>query len=364
MAIAVWAGVFGALLLAALATPGGGAEEEVWPGQVRPEALVALDAAPFGLEDVKYSGAGVPLAHARALQQAGTPISYSDFAAICGWAFSFGYAYDDGDTAVMAVCGEPGRDGPLEVFRWLTERLGYEYMGVPVAETQRFVAFVKEHVDAGRPLITDQMDGGLIYGYRERDGVQQAWFGGPVGAGWLAPGDFQGPVWAYALRRKGEAMERGQLYREALARALKKASPHEWNGVPQGLAALEAYRRDVADPAKDFAGRDTWFCWATFERMSARLCCAQWLTKAADELGGAAERPLRRASRHYERAFEGYDRFRAALGCGEGTGLSLRELRTPERIAEVVPILDEAIAEEQSGMEDLKVALAALEQAE
>jgi len=363
--IAVWTWVLGAVLMTALGAVARGAAEEVWPGQVRPEALVALDAEPFGGEGVPYSGAGVPLAHARALQHAGTPISYSDFAAICGWAFSFGYAYDDRWTACMAVCGAPGRDGPYEVFRWLTERLGYEYVGVPVAEAERFVGFVKEHVGAGTPIITDQMDGGLIYGHRERGGLQQVWFGGPVGAGWLAPGGFQGPVWAYVLKRKGEAMERRQLYREALERAIRKAAPHEWDGVPQGLAALEAYRRDVADPTKDFANRTEWFCWAAFERLSARLCCAQWLAEAAEVLGGEEERPLKMASRHYQRAFQGYDRFYAALGSAEATGLGLLErVRTPERIAVLVPILNEVIAQEKAGIEDMRRGLAALGKAE
>lgn len=331
---------------------------EVVPGQVRPEALAALDAQPYEGNEVAYSGAGVPLAYARALSHAGTPIGYSDFAAMCGWAFSFGYAYDDRRTACMAVCGAPGRDGPCEVFRWLTERLGYEYEGVPVAEAEKFVAFVKRHVDAGTPLLTDQMDGGLIYGYRQEDGVQQVWFGGPVGAGWLAPGDFQGPVWVYALKRKGEPMARRQLYREALARAIGKASPHDWEGVPQGLAALKAYRQDLADPARDFVGRDTWFCWATFERLSARHCCAAWLEKAAGVLGGAARAPLLAAADHYQRAFAQYDGFRKATGAGEPNGQPLAQLRTPEGIAAILLPLDRGIDEERAGIQDMERALA------
>ena len=260
----------------------------------------------------------------------------------------------------MAVCGKPGRDGPYEVFRWLTERLGYAYEGAPVRDANRFWTFVKQHVDAGRLILSEHLDGGPMYGYREKDGEREVWFGGPVGRGWYKPGRLQ-PTWVYVLKPQGQAPEKRQLIREALARAVKKALPHEYDGVPQGLAALEAYRKDVADPTKDFDKRGEWFCWGTFERLMARRCCAEWLRSAADALGGPARQPLLAAAERYAKAFESYNAYRVATGAGEADNRPLKErARTPERIAVLLPLLDRAIAEERAGIEELKKALAAL----
>jgi hypothetical protein len=310
--------------------------------------------------EVHYLGAGVPVAIVHALKQAGTDISVDEFTAATGWAFSFGYGYDKLSTAFLAVCGKPGRDGPYEVFRWLTERLGYTFEGVPVRDTNRLWDFVKQNVDAGRLVLSEQLDGGLMYGYRQKDGEREVWFGGPVGRGWYKPGRLQ-PAWVYILKPQGQAVEKQQLIREALARALKKALPHEHDGVPQGLAALEAYRKDVADPAKNFDKRGEWFCWATFERLMARKSCAAWLRSAAGALGGPAREPLLAAAGHYAKAFEGYDKYRAATGAGEADSRSLQErTRAPERIAVLLPLLDEAIADERAGVEEMRKALAAL----
>ncbi len=48
-------------------------------------------------------------------------------------------------------------------------------------ETGRFWSFVKEHVDAGRPILSEHLDGGLVTGYRVKGGERQVWFDGPVG---------------------------------------------------------------------------------------------------------------------------------------------------------------------------------------
>ncbi|HUW35263.1 MAG TPA: hypothetical protein VM223_26940, partial [Planctomycetota bacterium] len=129
------------------------------------------------------------------------------------------------------------------------------------------------------------------------------------------------------------------------------ASPHDWKGVPQGLAALEAYLADVADPAKDFENAGPWFCWAAFERLTVRSCCARWLRQAADVLGGDAKKSLQAAAKHYERAAEFYEQYRAESGSGITDGRTLREqARTPEKIAILVPILKAAIAEERAGV--------------
>lgn len=333
------------------------------PGEVEPEALATLAAEPVLAEPAAYLPAGVPWAHVLALRHAGETISFSDFAAACGWAFSFGYGYDSLSTAFMAVCGVPGRDGPYDVFSWLTRRLGYDYDGVAVRDEESFWAFVKQNVNAGTPILTDHFDGGIIRGYRLRDGEREVYFDGPVGAGWLKPDDLQGPCWAYVLRRAGGATPPAHLAREALRHALAKATAGPYDGVLQGLAALDAYRADVADPTKPFddtGEHGCWFCWATFERLDARRCCADWLHTVADLIGGDAREPILSAADHYSFASDAYDRYRFATGAGEPTEGLRDRARTPDRIAVILPILDEGIAEERAGVEDLKLAVAAL----
>lgn len=320
------------------------------PHEVMPGTLVRLAAERFIDDPPRYLPAGVPLAHVQALNHARRRIGFDEFAACSGWAFSFGYGYDGLQSAFMAVGGDPKGDGPYEVFRWLTERLGFSYEGVSIAEADQFWRFVTSNVDASRPILSEHLDGGLICGYRELNGTRELWFDGPVGRGWHKREALQ-PNWVYVLRRTGRAMARKRLYRAALRRAIQKASPHEYDGLPQGLAALEAYRNDIADAGKSFEGRGDWFCWAAFERLSGRLCCARWLLTAADILGGGAREPLLAAARHYQRAFDLYERYRAETKAGEPTDLSLEaRARTPERIAAIVPVLEAAIAEERQAL--------------
>lgn len=334
------------------------AAAEATAGQVRPEALSELACRQSTDESVPYLGAGVPLAHVHALNHAGTPITFAEFTAATGWAFSFGYGYDSLPTAFLAVCGDPKADGPYEVFRWLTQHLGYSYKGVPVREVDRLWGFVKQQVDAGLPVLSEQWDGGLFTGYREKDGVRQVWFEAPVGRGWLALGDLQ-PAWAYVLERTGKPRPHKELYREALRRAVQKASPHTHGGVAQGMAALELYRRDVADPSKSFEKRAEWFCWATFERLSARKCCAEWLREAGATLGGDARQPLLEAAEHYAKAFSLYERYRVAAHSGDPMETNvLKFARDPEHLAVMLPLLDQGIAEERAGIEALRKAVA------
>jgi hypothetical protein len=326
------------------------------PGQVRPDALVELANRDYIGLQAPYLGAGVPKAIVAALNHAGTRIDFNEFVAVTGWAFSFGYKHDDWRTACMAVCGKSGADGPYEVFRWLPEKLGYTFEGVPVRDQAKFAAFVKQHVDAGRPVMSEHFDGGVICGYRQNAGQFEVWFDATVAEGWTPAGKMQ-PTWVFVLNRTGEPMERKQLYLAALARAITKASPHEHNGAPQGLAALEAYRRDVADPSKTFEKTSEWFCWATFERLMARRCCSVWLASATQVLGEPARAPLLEASAHYARAFEAYRRYETLVHEGEGTGVPLHErLRTPSMISKFAPLLDEAIAAERAGIAAMKKA--------
>ena len=321
----------------------------------------ATSAIPFltpGLPGLNpYYGAGVPVAYSVALNHMGTRTTFAEFTALSGWAFSFGYRYAGHFPAAMAIRGNPAEDGPYEVFAFAARALGYDYAAQRAADREAAWAFIRKHVDAGTPVLSEHMDGGLICGYREGDGVQQVLFmsGGPDGGTWLDIARVEGITELAVLVKAREPMPREQMYREALQRAVRLASPHDWKGVPQGLAALDAYLADVADPAKDFENAGPWFCWAAFERLTARSCCARWLWQAAHVLGGDAKKPLQAAARHYEKATEFYERYRAESGSGIDDDRTLREkARTPEKISLLVPILKAAIAEERAGIEQMR----------
>jgi hypothetical protein len=326
-----------------------------------PEQLVELAGRKFAEslgEGIAYQ-AGLPTAYVQALNQAGTEIDFAGFTAMSGWAFSFGYQYDDIYPAFMAIRGQPGADGQLEAFQ-IAGWFGYEYESAPVEEKEKLWAFVQKHIDAGTPILSEHYDGGLICGYRERNGKREVWFAVDPPSGkpaWIDVNDLH-PAEVCALAKKGEALPERELYFRALRRAVKRASPHEIDGVPQGLAALEAYAADVADAGKDFEKGGEWFCWGTFERLDARKCCGVWLRRAAEVLN---EPGLGRAAERYERAYGLYAQYRAAVGAGQPTEESLQErARTPERIAKIVPMLRGAIDAEREGIREMEEALGRL----
>jgi hypothetical protein len=313
-------------------------------------------------EDIPdYAGAGVPLGIVAALNHAGVDIEFMEFAAASGWAFSFGYKYDDISPAHMAVRGNPQSDGPFEVFAFLPQQYGFDYEMARTAEPDELWFFVKEHVDAGTPIMSEHMDGGLISDYREQDGLRQIFFDGTVVPGWT-DADKLHPFAVYALIRNREAHPSDEIRRRAIRRAAKKGAPHSWEGTPQGLAALQEYLADVSDPAKDFVNTEEWFCWAAFERLMARRCCAVWLRATAEHMDGAVKEPLLEAARGYGEAFQHYDRYRAELAGGVPATLSLVDrARTPERIAVLAELLEQGITAESAGLDALTQAAAALQ---
>ncbi|MBI3909428.1 MAG: hypothetical protein HY320_00660 [Armatimonadetes bacterium] len=148
------------------------------------------------------------------------------------------------------------------------------------------------------------------------------------------------PYAVYVLVREREPLPGHEIAARALQRAAAKGAAHWWGHVPQGMAALEAYLADVADPARDFAATPEWFCWAAFERLMARKCCAVWLRRASAVLGGRAAKHALAAADRYEAAFQHYEAYRACIGAGEPSGTGFQErARAPERIAEAcVPL--------------------------
>jgi len=304
-----------------------------------------------------YAGAGVPSAVVAALNHAGVPVRFMEFAAASGWAFSFGYVYHDESAAYMAVRGRPERDGPLEMFAFLPHQYGMAYVMALTAEPDQLWSFAKRHVDAGTPIMSEHMDGGLITSYRAKNGRRQLFFDGTVTPGWIDVDAFN-PYAVYSFVKAGDSRPRHEITRAALERAVAKGKEHEWEGVPQGLAALRQYHADVSDPAKDFSECPEWFCWAAFERLMARRCAEVWLRSVASTLAGDAQRLIASAADRYGEAFRHYDRYLAETQGCDPPGRTLQErARTPERIRIIAPLLERAIAEEAAGLEGLEEAL-------
>jgi hypothetical protein len=312
------------------------------------------------VEIPRYAGAGVPLAVVAALNYAGTEMDFMEFAAASGWAFSFGYRYEDVSPAFMAVRGNPESDGPTEVFAFLPKQLGLDYeMARTQVEHDKLWSFVKRHVDAGTPIMSEHMDGGLITAYRERGDRRQLFFDATVASGWIDVDKLQ-PYGVYSLVKRRDPTPRDQIRRLALKRAIAFGEANDWNGTPQGTAALRTYLADVRDETKQFSDAEEWFCWAAFERLMARRCCEVWLRSSAKALGGEARGLLLEAADHYGRAFEYYDRYLTEVGAGAPL-LGLKErARTPERIAVIAEILERGIEAEVAGLAALKQAVALL----
>lgn len=329
------------------------------PGtEVLPAELVALAKNRFeeGAAGILYQ-AGLPTAYVEALNHAGTEIDYVEFTAISGWAFSYGYKYGDISPAFLAVRGRPGGEGPCEAFQ-IAEWFGYDYESARTEEKDELWAFVRKHIDAGTPIISEHMDGGLICGYREQEGKREVWFAINPGADeptWVDINDLQ-PYEVCVLVKKGDPLPKRELYLRALQRVVKYARPHEIEGVPQGLAALEAYAADVGDPSKDFSDCGEYFCWATFERLGARKSAAVWLQRAAAELGQRFG--LDAAAARYDHAYQLYEEYRRAVGGGDPNSTITREqVCEPERMAHVVGLLRGAINEERAGLGEMVAGL-------
>ena len=307
----------------------------------------------------EYAGAGVPLAVVAALRHAGVEVGFAEFAAASGWAFSFGYRYEDVSPAHMAVRGNPERDGPSEVFAFLPVKLGFSYEMARTGDVPALWSFVRTHVDAGTPVMSEHLDGGLITGYQEVRDKRLLYFDGTVGSGWIDAGGLDPhAVYVFGSRRTKPVENITHL---ALERAVAKVEPHDHDGTPQGLAALRAYLADVADPGKDFAATQEWFCWAAFERLLARRCCELWLRSAADRLDGEAREHTLQAAEHYGCAATYYDRYRTEVSDGVPPSSGLRErARVPDRIAVIAPLLEQGISAEAAGVGALVRAVRAL----
>jgi len=272
-----------------------------------------------------------------------------------------GSTYGDVSPAFLALRGDPRGDGPYEVFRFLPESLGYSYESALIEDKGPLWSFMKTHIDAGTPILTEQWDGGVFCGYRERDGKREVLFiwNEPR---WLDIAELQ-PYEVCALVKTRRTPDASAVWRESLKRALRFALPHDFKRgnetIPQGLSALHAYLADVKDPAKDFQNCQEWFCWATFSRLAARKACATWLRRVARTSDKRLADKLTAAAQQYDKAYKLYDRYRVEVGAGTSSTEDLASrARTPKRIAVIAPILEVGIAEEARAVDLLKDAVA------
>jgi len=321
--------------------------EETVPGQVRPQKLVELATSPVEVPEGVEPG-GVPSSVVRMLNSAGEDVDYTDVVASSGWAFSFRYKYDNWHWAALSV----------EDFLFLPTQLGYERKSVSCKDREAYWDFVVRNTDAGLLSVCTHIDGGPVYGYRTNDGVRQIWFDGHPGFGWIRHDEPHPMDDGAVFECVNEARPRKAMLRDSLAAAVKLASPHEEEGSVWGIAGLEAYLADVEDPDKNFDKSKEWFCWATFERLTARRCAAEWLRRAANDLGDDARPSLLAAAGHYLAAADLYLKYRKATGCSEVT--FAEKCRSPEQINVIAPILRAGIEAEKEGIEEMKKALGVL----
>ncbi len=301
-----------------------------------------------------YAGAGVPLGVVAALNHAGFPIRFMEFAAISGWSFSFSYLYHDISPAFMAVRGNPDLDGPLEVFAFLPGELGLGYEMALTEDPDQLWDFARKQVDAGIPVMSEHMDGGLIVAYRTEGKRRQLFFDGTVASGWIDVDGFN-PYAVYSFVKEREPRPEEENLRKALCRAVKKGSPHEWKDVPQGLAALRGYLSDVKDRTKAFEETSEWFCWATFERLMARRCSEVWLRSVGKKFKGELGTMILDAANKYGQAFHSYDQYLGETqGCDPPRPTLRERARAPERIEACAPLLERGIEAEAAGLELLE----------
>lgn len=321
-----------------------------------PRTEYSLDAVLERAEEPlpEYAGAGVPLAVVAAMNHAGIPIRFMEFVAASGWAFSFGYLYHDISAAFMGVRGDPTADGPFEVFSFLPRCHGLGYEMALTSDPEAVWTFVTEHVDAGTPVMSEHMDGGLIPAYRERSSERQLFFDGTVSPGWI-PVDGLNPHAVYAFVQEGIARGQEEITAEALGRAVAKGRGHEWQGVPQGLSALRSYLADVCDTSKDFQEAPEWFCWAAFERLMARRCAQVWLESVAEGLPRTEKALLEQAAAGYGRAFQCYNRYLGEVRGPDPDHHSFQHrTRSDERVWTLAPLLAEGIGAEERALDHLE----------
>tara|TARA_Y100000310_G_scaffold192952_2_gene192890 strand:- start:502 stop:1539 length:1038 start_codon:yes stop_codon:yes gene_type:complete len=313
---------------------------DAWSGHV-PDVLsdLADGVYDFDLADRGHPyQAGVPQAIAAALRHSGVDVSFSDFTAMSGWSTGFAYQYGSIEPGFMAIRAGEGR-GKWQVFR-MVDWFGIGYDACPVADRDRLWDFVRSHIDAGVPLIAEHLDGGLIVGYRHQEDKREVWFQGDPGFGWTDI-DALHPFEVVALVKQGEVLPPSELRSRAVDRMVHYAELPAEGEIENGIAALEAYALDVADPGKHFNDCREYFCWATFNRLDTRSCASAWLAKVAETADG-----LSHAGELYEQAADCYRQYRLVVGGGLDDPSI--DPRAPATVAEALTHLERGLSAERA----------------
>ena len=85
--------------------------------------------------------------------------------------------------------------------------------------------FVRKHVDAGTPVMSEHFDGGLMTAYRVKGKKRQLFFDGTAFPGWTDV-DKLHPYAVYTLKKTKQALPEDQIRELALHRAVANGKAH------------------------------------------------------------------------------------------------------------------------------------------
>jgi hypothetical protein len=195
---------------------------------------------------------------------------------------------------------------------------------------------------------------------------------------WKSPCDKR----LFRLAGPAPATDEREAARETLAGLVRLAAEPYWTGwrkkaapnAATGLAAIERYASDVADPAhamqdQDGTNRDTcffdrgWGCYAIYPQWTARECTARYLGHAAALFEDGAAKHVRDASAKYRAAYRAWQRWEAHLGRSTKFGSYDERWADPAHRRAGSEAAFEAMGNEKEAVASVKRAVSALERA-
>jgi len=277
------------------------------------EALTAIDVS-AGVEDIEYR-ASLPWMISQVLVYSGVKTNYADFCAVSGWSAEFHYAHDKVWLAYLSLDKLPAGRCFIRGIENYGKRLTLFSWPEVSDENDRLLAaraaweFIVTNIGAGIPVLTDYIDGGVLYGYDETLEDPAVYFStnGP-GFGAIHRSKFN-EIFLKELHGLGviEDDEPGPdpkaLLVGVLANLLIRAYEAESDGAPAGIAAMQDLAVDLLDPTTTWSPQDCWLCFPLSEQTETRLCTAVYLRRNASLLGPAIEPHILAAADRYEEAF-------------------------------------------------------------
>lgn len=338
------------------------------------QALTAIDVS-AGVESLEYR-ASLPWMISQVLVYSGVKTNYADFCAVSGWSGEFHYARDKVWLAYLSLdklpsgrCFTRGIENygkRLTLFSW--PEVGDEQDRLLAARAAW--EFIVTNIGAGIPVLTDYIDGGVLYGYDETLEDPAIYFStnGP-GFGAIHRSKFN-EIFLKQLHGLGivEEDEPGPEQRTllvgTLANLLIRAYEAETDGAPAGIAAMRDLAADLLDPTTTWPPQDSWLCFPLSEQTETRLCTAVYLRRNASLLGPAAEPHILAAADRYEEAFGAWrNRWEASwLTNGARDDRSCAEMvDDPGRREAIAGHVHRALGAELLALSEVQKALEALE---